>query len=61
MLKLPLDVKSRNDAAKQATQTLDQDLVEKKSSVPYSNKSFLQASIEWLVATDQVNLVSFLF
>jgi hypothetical protein len=59
--KLPGDVKKRKDAkkaAEQATRTLDQNLVEKKSLVhviPYSERTFCHASIEWLVATDQVN------
>jgi hypothetical protein len=39
------------------TRTLDRDLKEKKLServIPYSYKGFIQAAIEWLVATDQV-------
>lgn len=57
-LKLPGDVKKCKEAAEQATQTLDQDLVEKKPSahvISYSDKLFHRAFIEWLVATDQVN------
>ena len=65
MSKLPVDVKKRKEATEQATRTLDQDLVKKKLSdhvIPYSDKLFHQAAIEWLVATDQVNnLVSFAF
>ena len=40
-----------------ATRTLDRDLKEKKLKdrvVPYTDKAFSQAAIEWLVATDQV-------
>jgi hypothetical protein len=63
MSKLPGDVKKRKEATELATRTLDQDLVEKKSSAhvtPYSDKLFCQSSVEWLIATDQVNnLVSF--
>jgi hypothetical protein len=39
------------------TRTLDRDLREKKlaeRAVPYTDKAFHQAAIEWLVATDQV-------
>jgi hypothetical protein len=58
MSKLPGDIKKHKEAAEQATRTLDQDLVKKKQSahvVPYSDQAFCQASIEWLIATDQVN------
>jgi hypothetical protein len=58
MSKLPGDVKKRKKAAEQATRMLDRDLVEKKLSahvIPYSDKLFRRASIEWLVAMDQVN------
>ncbi|KAN0118457.1 hypothetical protein V8E52_005187, partial [Russula decolorans] len=54
--KLPGDIKKCKEAAELATRTLDQDLVEKKSLAhvtPYSDKLFCQASVEWLVATDQ--------
>ena len=61
--KLPGDIKKHKEAEEQATWTLDQDLVEKKSLaciIPYSEQLFHRTSIEWLVATDQVNsLVSF--
>jgi len=56
--KLPGDIKKRKEAAEQATQTLDQDLVKKKLSahvILYTDKSFRHATVEWLVATDQVN------
>jgi hypothetical protein len=54
---LPGDVWSWKEAAEEVTRTLDHDLVEKKMTeriVPYSDKLFRQAAIEWLVATDQV-------
>jgi hypothetical protein len=55
--KLPGDNKKRKEAAEEVTRTLDRDLREKKVServVPYSDKLFRRAAIEWLVATDQV-------
>ncbi|KAH9987266.1 hypothetical protein BJV77DRAFT_950382 [Russula vinacea] len=54
--KLPGDIKKRKEAREQVTRTLDRDLKEKKLServIPYSYKGFIQAAIEWLVATDQ--------
>jgi hypothetical protein len=57
---LPGDVKKRKIAAEQVTRTLDRDLVEKKKSdrvVPYTDKNFRQAEIEWLAATDQVSSI----
>jgi hypothetical protein len=54
--KLPGDVKRRKEA-ETVTRTLDRDLVEKKTTeriVPYSDKLFRKAAIDWLVATDQV-------
>jgi hypothetical protein len=45
---------------KHATQTLDCDLREKKFKervVPYTNKIFCQAAIEWLVATDWISQI----
>ena len=57
MSKLPGDVKKRKEAAEEVTRTLDRDLREKKMServIPYSDKLFRRAAIEWLVATDQV-------
>ena len=57
MSKLPGDVKKHKEATEQAMRMLDQDLVEKKQSahfIPYSDKLFRRASVEWLVATDQV-------
>ena len=55
--KLPGDVKKRKVAAEEVTRTLDHDLREKKLTeriLPYTDKAFRQAAIEWLVATDQV-------
>ena len=52
--KLPGDVKRRKAAAEVQTRTLDRDLREKKAAVRYTEKAFRKASIEWLVATDQV-------
>lgn len=63
MSKLPGDVKKRKEAAEEVTRTLDCDLREMKTServVPYSDKLFRQAAIEWLVATDQVGNLVFL-
>ncbi len=57
MSKLPGNIKKHKKAAEQATQTLDKDLVENKQSahvIPYSDQAFCQASIEWLIATDQI-------
>jgi hypothetical protein len=56
---IPSDVKKRKAAVEVATRTLDRDLKEKtitEQVVPYSDKAFRQALIEWLVATDQVRV-----
>jgi hypothetical protein len=56
--KLPGDIKKRKAAAELVTRTLDRDLREKKvieRVVPYSDKTFRRAAIEWLVASDQVS------
>ncbi|KAG1747186.1 uncharacterized protein EDB91DRAFT_1048679 [Suillus paluster] len=53
-LMLPGDVKARKDDV--AQQSIDAHLTEWKLAervVSYSDKSFKQAAIEWLVATDQ--------
>jgi hypothetical protein len=55
--KLPGDIKKQKAAVEEATRTLDCDLREKKLServIPYSDKLFHRAAIEWLMATDQV-------
>ena len=55
--KLPGDIKKQKAAVEEATHVLDHDLREKKLSeqvIPYSDKLFHWAVIEWLVATDQV-------
>jgi len=60
-LKLPGDIKKCKEAANQVTQTLDCDFKEKKlleRLMPYTDKNFHQAAIEWLVATDQVSNAS---
>jgi uncharacterized protein with PIN domain len=57
--KLPGDIQKRKAAAEVVMRTLDCDLREKKVMervILYSDKSFHQAAIEWLVATDQVRL-----
>src|SRR5271155_3468336 len=57
MSKLPDDVKKQKVAEEEATHTLDHDLREKKLServIPYSDKLFHRAAIEWLAATDQL-------
>jgi hypothetical protein len=57
--RLPGDVKKRKAAAELVTRTLDRDLKEKTITervVPYSDKAFRRAAIEWLVATDQVRV-----
>ena len=56
--KLLGDVLKRKAAAEQVTRTLDRDLREKKPSeriVKYSDHTFHQAAIEWLVTTDQAS------
>lgn len=55
--KLPGDIKKQKAAVEEATRTLDRDLREKKLSeqvIPYSDKLFHRAAIEWLVVTDQL-------
>jgi hypothetical protein len=55
---LPGDVKARKENA--AQQRINAHLTEHKAErvIPYSDKLFKQAAIEWLVATDQVRLPS---
>ncbi|KAF8240518.1 hypothetical protein L208DRAFT_1189581, partial [Tricholoma matsutake] len=57
VLKLPGDIKKQKAAVEEATRMLDCDLREKKLServIPYSDKLFHRAAIEWLVVTDQL-------
>ncbi|KAI9507685.1 hypothetical protein F5148DRAFT_1149551 [Russula earlei] len=54
--KLPGDIKRWKAAAEEATCMLECDLREKPHSeqvIPYSDKLFHHAAIEWLVVTDQ--------
>jgi hypothetical protein len=54
---LPGDVKKRKAAAIAVTRMLDSDLAEKKLSecvIPYTDKAFCEAAIQWLISTDQV-------
>ena len=57
MSKLPGDVKRCKEAEEHVIRTLDPDFREKKieQRIPYLNKSFHRAAVEWLVATDQVS------
>ena len=58
--KLLGDVIARKLKPEQSQRTIDDYLVEKKStdgSVAYSDRLFQQAAVEWLVATDQVKRV----
>ncbi|KAG2346964.1 hypothetical protein BDR05DRAFT_877854 [Suillus weaverae] len=53
---LPGDIKARKEKAEQAQQTINSHLTECKLAervIPYSDKLFKRAAIEWLVATDQ--------
>jgi hypothetical protein len=56
---LPGDVKARKVKAERAQQTINSHLIERKLAervLPYSDKLFKKAAIEWLVTTDQVSL-----
>jgi hypothetical protein len=62
--KLPGDIKKRKAATEETMRTLDSDLVKKKPCervVPYSDKLFRRVAVEWLVATDQVSVYSYIF
>ncbi len=58
-------MKSRNDAKKAADAAKQQSSIEphleerkvKERVIPYSDALFKEAAIEWLIATDQVNLI----
>jgi len=54
---LPEDVRLQKSEAEEATRTLDGDLRERPSKrvIPYSDKRFHRAAVEWLAATDQVS------
>jgi hypothetical protein len=54
------DIKAWKEKAEQAQQTINSHLTECKLAeqvIPYSNKLFKQATIKWLVATDQVCMI----
>lgn len=55
---LPKDVKARKDAQQETNQlhqaSLDPHLRDIPRVIPYSDKRFHEAAIEWLIATDQV-------
>ena len=56
---LPGNVKACKEKAEHAQQTINLHLTERKLAervLPYSDKLFRKAAIEWLAATDQVNL-----
>jgi hypothetical protein len=56
---LPGDVKARKAKTEHAQQTINAHLIEQKLAervVPYSDKLFKKAAIEWLIATDQVSM-----
>jgi hypothetical protein len=58
---LLVDVKARKEKAEHAQQTINAHLTERKLAkrvVPYSDKQFKKAAIQWLVSTDQVHLPS---
>jgi hypothetical protein len=57
---LPGDVKARKAKAESVQHTIDSHLTERKLAervLPYSDKIFTKAAIEWLIATDQVCLL----
>ncbi|KAG2338578.1 hypothetical protein BDR05DRAFT_849379, partial [Suillus weaverae] len=54
--KLPGNVKAEKEKAAQAQQNISVHMTERKLServVPYSDKLFKKAAVEWLVATDR--------
>ena len=58
---LPGDVKAHKKKTERAQQAINSHLAECKLTeriVPYSDKLFKKAAIEWLMATDQVHLPS---
>jgi hypothetical protein len=61
VVKAQKNAKEAEDRSKQSS--LDPHLKErpKETFVPYSDSLFRDAAIEWLITTDQVSLVTFLF
>ena len=60
---LPGDIKACKKKAELSWQAINSHLIECKlteRAIPYSDKLFKKAAIEWLVATDQVCLFSYL-
>ena len=58
--KLLGDVTARKKQIEKDQKTLDSSLVERRKLervVPYTHKLFRKVAVEWLVATDQVNLI----
>ena len=57
MSMLPGDVGARKKEREESQRTIDSHLTERKLAdrvMPYSDKIFRKAAIEWLIATDQV-------
>jgi hypothetical protein len=57
---LPSDVKDRKAKAMCTQQAINSHFTEHKFAecvVPYSNKLFKIAAVEWLIATDQVSVL----
>ena len=57
MSMLPGDVGARKKEREESQRTIDSHLTERKlvdRIMPYSDKIFRKAAIEWLIATDQV-------
>jgi hypothetical protein len=58
---LPKDARNRQHAKVEAQPDLHPHLKEKPRVIPYTDASFRDAAVEWLVSTDQVseNVVEF--
>lgn len=53
---LPKDARSRHNATKVEAQTnLHPHLKEKPKVIPYTDTTFRDAAVEWLISTDQVS------
>jgi hypothetical protein len=55
---LPGDISARKKENERAQHTIDSHLTERKLTdriLPYSDKTFRKAAIEWLIATDQAS------